>query len=327
MMKLSTLWKFDRTIAPDGSSPIALSIAQRWRHDAGSVRFFRSSANTIYTVNIDGERSFLRCAAVTERTCEMIEGELAIIDHARAAGISVVRPIPSLSGNLIETVDTDIGQLHAVLFAGIAGQQQDLVTIPADDIFTWGATVGRLHAALATVPASHNQKPAAWTAVLDAATRGNAAVRREGERLATVLRSLPRNPSTYRLLHNDLELDNLIWHEGTATILDFDEYSDGWYLHDIAMALDEVFDGGETIDSPRVQAFLAGYRTAQPLDDELLAYLAEFSALTRLQIWVLLDRAIDLTVDDVDQDWVKSLIERLTDRQQAYEAELAAGVA
>ena len=322
MMKFTTLWAFDQAIDTDGSNPIATHIAGRWRHDPGTVRFFRSSANVIYILTVDGERCFLRCAASTERSRETIEIELAVIEHARDAGISVVRPLRSIAGAFVETVETDIGPVHAVLFQGIPGEHKDPASLSDTELRAWGACVGKLHAALATVPAASNRKPPGWKVILDSATRGSAAVRQEGERISAILQALPQDDSTYGLLHNDLELDNLIWRDGVPTVLDFDEYSSGWYLTDIAKALDEVFDNGETVGGPGIQSFLAGYRSEHDLDDRHLALLPEFSALIRLQTWALLDRAIDLSPEDVDQDWMKSLIVRLSDYQLEYETSL-----
>jgi Ser/Thr protein kinase RdoA (MazF antagonist) len=327
MMKLSTILAVDQTIGPDGSSPIATSIAQRWRHDPGSVKFFRSSANVIYTLETDGVRSFLRCAANTERSRDAIEDELAIIECVRKSGFSVVCPLASKSGHLVETVDTALGQFHAVLFAGIPGEHKQPDTISVEEMFAWGAAVGHLHTALATVPPGQNRKPPAWQTVIAASQQGSETVRGEASRLDAVLRSLPRDSATYGLLHNDLELDNLIWHDGEATILDFDEYSSGWYLHDIAKALDEVIDFNKIEGNPRADAFLAGYRSQHHLDNDMLGFLPEFSALTRLHGWSLRVRALDLTVDDVDPEWMQSLIARLTAWQQQYESSLTSSIA
>jgi Ser/Thr protein kinase RdoA (MazF antagonist) len=322
-MKLSTLWAFDQTIGADGSSPIATQIARRWDHDPGSIRFFRSSANVIYILTVDGERCFLRCAAATERTRETIENELAIIDHVHSTGMPVVRPIGSLAGSFVETVETGIGSVHAVLFQGIPGELKHADSLSESEMRVWGATIGKLHALLATVPSGYNRKPPGWQVILDAATQGNEVIRWEGERLSAVLQALPHDASTYGLLHNDLELDNLIWRDGVPTVLDFDEYSSGWYLTDIAKALDEPFDNGETVNGPGIQAFLAGYRSEHILDEEMLALLPEFSALIRLHSWTLIGRSLDLAADDVDQDWMKSLIGRFANHQRDYEASLA----
>ena len=322
MMKFSTLWAFDRTVDANGFSPVAAQIAQRWQHDSGSVRFFRSSANVIYILTVDGERAFLRCAAATERSREIIENELAIIEHARNAGNSVVRPILSTSGSTVESVETDIGLFHAVLFHGIPGELKEPTSISLDEAITWGATVGNLHAGLSSVPPGVVTKPPAWTFAIESSRQGDEAVRAEGARVEAVLRSVPRDASTYGLLHNDLELDNMVWQDGVPTVLDFDEYSEGWYLTDIAKALDELLDDGGSIDNPRVQAFLAGYRSKRELDDQHLALLPEFSALTGLYGWASLNRAIDMKPDEVDQDWMISMIGRISDYQRAYETQL-----
>jgi Ser/Thr protein kinase RdoA (MazF antagonist) len=163
--------------------------------------------------------------------------------------------------------------------------------------------------------------------VIEVAKSGSPAVRQEAIRLEAVLNSIPRDASMYGLLHNDLELDNLIWNDGIATVLDFDEYSDGWYLHDIAKALDDVLVDGETIDDDRGREFLAGYRSERALDESLLARLPDFAALTRLHTWALIDRSLDLAVEDVDRDWMVSLIGRFIDMRREYEAGLASGVA
>ena len=56
MMRLSTMWAVDRTIDADGRSPIADEILAAWGHDPGTARFFRSSANFIYTFDRAGDR-------------------------------------------------------------------------------------------------------------------------------------------------------------------------------------------------------------------------------------------------------------------------------
>jgi Ser/Thr protein kinase RdoA (MazF antagonist) len=322
MMKLSTLWKFDRTLRPDRTSPVADAIASHWRHDPGSVRFYRSSANHIVTLTIDGEPAFMRFAASTERRLDTIENELAIIEHVRSRGVDVVRPVASLSGRFVESVETPIGTYHAVLFAGIPGHQKDPESITAPEMVAWGATVGRLHNALATVPPRHNRKPPAWTTVIEAAKAAGPGVRREAIRLENVLNALPRDASTYGLLHNDPELDNLIWNGEPATVLDFDEYSDGWYLHDIAKALDEILVGEITGDD-RGQAFLAGYRSERALDESMLAWLPDFAALTQLHGWYLRVRSLDLAAEDVDKQWMVSLITDFSTWCQEFEADLA----
>ena len=86
MMRLSTMWKVDGTIDADGSSPVARRILERWSHDRGSVRFFRSSANFLYVYRGEGERRFLRFADGSERSREATEAEIDLLGWLAARG-------------------------------------------------------------------------------------------------------------------------------------------------------------------------------------------------------------------------------------------------
>ena len=152
MMKFSTLWSLDRTVDPaSGRSPIADSIAANWEHDTGSVRFFRSSANFIYTLDRHGRRAYLRIAESSERSAQTIANELAIISCLRSAGLSVVQPIPARSGDLVISQDTGAGGMHAVLFDSLVGRHRELDELSIADMDKWGATVGQIHVALKAV--------------------------------------------------------------------------------------------------------------------------------------------------------------------------------
>jgi Ser/Thr protein kinase RdoA (MazF antagonist) len=45
---------------------------------------------------------------------------------------------------------------------------------------------------------------------------------------------LGRHPSRFGLIHADLNLDNIVFHRGNASPIDFDEFGRGWYLFDLA---------------------------------------------------------------------------------------------
>ena len=134
MMRLSTMWKVDSTIRADGGSPVAERILERWTYDSGSVRFFRSSANFLYAFEREGEHHFLRFADSSERSREAIEAEIDLLGWLAEAGIDVALPVPSRRGNLVETVGTDWGEFHAVVFPATAGEQFE-ISAPDDSGF------------------------------------------------------------------------------------------------------------------------------------------------------------------------------------------------
>ncbi len=328
MMRFTTLWSLDRTVDPaTGISPIASSLAARWDHDPESVRFFRSSANFIYRLSREGRPGWLRIAAASERTRGGIETELDLLAWLYQTGIPVVRPVPSRSGDLAVTVDTAIGPLHAVVFDHLDGEIRDLDTLSLAEIEQWGDTVGRLHAALAVAPERFRARKAGWEEALEAVEVGSVAVpgpvRREAGCLRSVLRGLPVTPDVYGLIHTDLELDNLVWNDGEAAILDFDEFGHGWHMLDIAKALTDLLRAGEDADSPRVAAFIRGYRQRHGLEDDLLRFLPDFLALSEFRMYVVLARAVDIEPEDATVDWMRDLIVRLRGWMRDYEAALA----
>src|SRR5437764_124850 len=119
MMKLSTMWAIDSTVDANGNSPVAERILAHWEYERGSVQFFRSSANFVYSFRNKGELCFLRFAESSERTRATIEAEMDILHWVAKAGITVTTPIASRNGNDVETVVTDTGTFQAVVFAGL----------------------------------------------------------------------------------------------------------------------------------------------------------------------------------------------------------------
>ena len=328
MMTLSTLWALDRHIDPDtGRSPIADALAAHWDHDPGSVRFFRTSANSIYRLTRNQRTAYLRIAPDSERSRQHIERELDLLAWLTAQGIPVVQPIPAQSGALVVTGDSPLGLLHAVMFDALDGRQMDVDALTADSACTWGATVGRLHAVLASAPDRFRGRPAGWHAALDAVASGHypvPAVPAEARRLRAMLAKVPKTAATYGLIHTDLELDNLVWNGDDVAILDVDEFGDGWYLLDIAKALTDLLDNGETVESPRIAAFVDGYRQHHPLDDVALASLPDFLALSEFRGYMSLVRAVDMEPEDAEVDWLRDLAARFRAGMAEYEAGLAA---
>src|SRR5690606_3254214 len=144
-------------------------------------------------------------------------------------------------------------------------------------------------------------------------------VRREADRLRSVLRDLPTTPDVYGLIHTDLELDNLTWNGDEVAILDFDEFGSGWFMLDIAKALTDLLREGDDAQSPRVAAFIGGYRQQHELADDMLRLLPEFLALSDFRSYVSLARAIDIEPADAEVDWMRDLITHLQGWMREYE--------
>ena len=327
MMKLSTILAVDSTVDIHGSSPIAEQILKPWDHEQGTVRFFRASANFIYRFRQEGKPCFLRFAAAEERTRATIEAEMDILQWVAERGMMVTTPLPSRNGNFVETVVTDLGTFHAVVFAQLQGSELDIVELRTSQFEVWGATLGKLHATLhlyqisrlATRPTWHDHLATVYSYL----PPDELGVQAEYDHLASFLATLPMTEANYGLIHSDFELDNLFWQDGTLAMLDFDDCAYYWYVADIAFALRDLFVTGVDLSHPSFRAFTCGYTKHFYLDEELIAQLPTWMRLVKFLVFAKLVRAMDLSHEQNYPDSFTLLLLRLENRIRDYKASVS----
>lgn len=329
MMKLSTMLKVDSTIDIRLRSRIADRILEHWEHDPGSAQFFRSSTNFVYVFRKGGERFFLRFADSGERTGEEISVEMALLDFLASQGMRVSTTIASKNERSVETVETDLGTFHAVVFAQLHGAQFDLEELSAAQFEVWGATLGNLHALMHRYQNPRLSARRKWGDLLTLArislSEDEPGVQAEFKYLSSWIATLPVTETNYGLIHGDFELDNLFWQDDTIAILDFDDCSYAWYVADIAYALRGLFQAGVDFSHPSFRAFRRGYATHYPLDEELLYHLPTFMRLANLLTYARLMRSMDLTPDQDYPEAYTSLLLKLENWVRTYKESLRAG--
>jgi Ser/Thr protein kinase RdoA (MazF antagonist) len=319
-MRLSTMWRVDRAVTRDGRNPVAGEIARRWKHRSGSVRFFRSSANFVYSLRANGP-CFLRFADETERSRTTIEAEVDLLNRLAGAGVPVARPVPSLLGNLVETVSTDRGTYNACVFPALSGAQHEIEALDPAQFRSWGAALGRLHAAIHTYPNSRSSAHPSWEdrlLAVGAYLDDGGPVARERERVAAALAEVEVTNGNYGLVHSDFELDNLFWNGEVSGIIDFDECTRDWYAADIASALRDRFPRGFDPADEAFLAFVEGYRRHFELDADSLSALPTFIRFGALLLFGKVARALDLPGDEEYPDWLLGLGRKLEGRMDAY---------
>ena len=140
MMPLSVMWSVDRLTDAKGSNRVAEQIVDRWPHDPGSVRFFRSSANFLYLFRHDGKRRFLRFAHSSERRRDAIDAEIALVRWLAGEGLAVVRRVRSRNERFVETVTSGWGMFHAVVFDALEGSQFEIDELDDAGMMSEGKT-------------------------------------------------------------------------------------------------------------------------------------------------------------------------------------------
>jgi len=138
MMKLSTIQSVGSTVGPDRCSPIAERILGYWGFDHGSVKTVRFSSNCVFEFQQQGIKRFLRFAPEWEQQREYIEVETQLLTWLVNSGLRVSEPIPTQFGNLVETVDTELGVFHAVVFTALTGRHLELEELDKSHYREWG---------------------------------------------------------------------------------------------------------------------------------------------------------------------------------------------
>lgn len=314
-MRLSTMWRLDRVVAPEGTSPLATALAEPWQPDA-PPRFFRSSANAVFAFDRAGRPAYLRFTAESDgRSRAAVLAELAAMAAARRAGIRTPEPVAAADGQAVRRMLVDDEAFVVVALSALEGEELEADEIEAEQAHAWGALAARLQKAMRTVPTSVAAVRGGWLDERDWVQRGLAhapsAVRAELLEVSAALDSWQVEPAAIGLVHLDVEVDNLRWLGTDPGVLDFDDCARHSYAVDVASALrdlDEVPDLRE--------AFLDGYESAGGAS--VRERLADARRWLDLVTYARIERSLDLEPDPDHPEWLLHLQDRLADRQRAY---------
>lgn len=324
MMKLETMSDLMLACSSEQGSPLLDDVICRWPYDQGSVRFFRVSANCVFTFQAAGQGYFLRVNRATERTVGAWQAEIAFMHELARKGLRIAAPVPSLAGNYVESAHTVCGELHAVVFQALPGRPcAEIADLSPALLTRWGKALGELHhAALGYQPADGRptwQDHLAFIA--EFLPRDDAAAWAVLEQTQSVLATLPRNEQNFGLIHYDFELDNIIWDGDRPGIIDFDDCSWYWFAADIAAALRDLFDDrADAIDydNETFRTFIAGYRQAHDIDEDELRHLPLFLRMHNLTHYARLVRTLQTGKRSPEPAWMDGLREKLTRVVQRY---------
>ncbi len=269
-------------------------------------RLVNLSENATYLVEPDGaEKVVLRLHREGYHSTNAIASELAWMDAIeRDTGVVTPTAIPGKDGRRIQhgrSRRLPRGR-HMVLFEFIEGREpdetEDDLTLPFAQLGEVSATLHE-HAIVWPRPAgferltwddAHILGPTPnWGDWRDAPAMDRAA-REVLERLeATIRRRLAafgRDPSRYNLVHADIRLANLLVHEGSTRVIDFDDSGIGWFLYDVATTVSFIEDHPKVPEW--IDAWLEGYGRIRRLAKAEIDEIPTFVMLRRMALlaWI-----------------------------------------
>ncbi|MFY9928205.1 MAG: phosphotransferase [Streptosporangiaceae bacterium] len=281
-------------------------------HPGTAIKLLNVSENATFLLNDPATGpSVLRVHRLGYHTEAEISSELAWMDALRAeAGVRTPRVLPAADGRRIITVPEPGGRAerHCVRFEYLPGTEPD-PALTAGHFAALGEITARMHRHARSWPRPpwftrfHWDYDAAfgpaarWGRWQDGVGVGPAERRvlaRLDDTLRARLTAFGAGPERYGLVHADTRLANLLVHDGSVSVIDFDDSGFSWYLYDLGTAV-SFFE-----DSPEVPALVAswleGYRRAERLPAEDEAEIWTFILFRRLLLlaWIGSHQGVDI---------------------------------
>ncbi|MGI9595932.1 MAG: phosphotransferase enzyme family protein, partial [Acidimicrobiales bacterium] len=94
------------------------------------------------------------------------------------------------------------------------------------------------------------------------------------------LSGLPTDRTRFGLVHADLHSRNVMVDGDRMIIIDFDDAGFGWYVHELAVAIEPVLD--ESWAATAHAALIEGYRSVHPLGDDEVSLIDAFCTIRKL---------------------------------------------
>ena len=259
-----------------------------------------------------------------------VRQSIAVQQAARAYGVPVPAVVPNRRGEMVTLLD---GRAH-ILSRFVAGRLYEPGHIPAKAARRMGEVLGRLHEALALLPAGEAaslptpdaiEKQLRSLLTIARSRRGSPvddiAVGVLEAKLDLLSRIEAVPPLIARWTHGDYEWRNVLFDgdDEVAAVIDFD---DAAYYHparDVMRCIALSFPALE----PEVDDYFAGYASVRPLSpNEVRAYVEFYRYISTFRVWPIIARYTDpegyrpeweaLIQPFMPWDW-QALSERLAD--------------
>ncbi len=286
-------------------------------HPAATIGLLNVSENATFLVeDPEAGPSVLRVHRLGYHTEQEIASELAWMDALRAeAGVRTPRILPAADGRRVVTVAEPGGAAvrHCVRFEFLPGTEPggepDLTRSHFEEL---GEITARMHRHArgwrrpAWFTRFHWDYPAAfgrtprwgrWQDGIGVGTAERRVLARLDDVLRTRLHGFGAGPGRYGLVHADTRLANLLVHDGSVSVIDFDDSGFSWYLYDLGTSV-SFFEHSPEVPG-LLDSWLEGYRRVGELSAEDQAEIWTFILFRRLLLlaWIGSHQGVDIAAE------------------------------
>jgi Ser/Thr protein kinase RdoA (MazF antagonist) len=251
-----------------------------------TCRFYRKGICDTYQIESAAGGFYLKVYRAGRRSLLDVREEVRLLNHLLEQGVSVVRPVPRLDGELVNELAAPEGTRYAALFHAVAGEGER--TDQHRQAF--GAAVACMHAAADLLTPSYSRQPLDMEALIEEnmvhiqplmehRPEDYRVIRAIADHARSRVSSLlPSSAPAWGICHGDLHGGDVLYDaKGAPTLLDFDSSGCGWRAVDLGVYLCHDWMNttpeAEAVRQQRLSVFLDGYQTVRTLSEEELAVI------------------------------------------------------
>jgi len=186
---------------------------------------YEGAANIVYEYELDGKPFILRLSYTPERSEGQIRAELHFINYLAEQGVRVSRPVPSINGDVVETVQAAGIPFQIVSFVKGKGMRvpdndyQYRTDAAIEEYFqNWGQVLGQMHVLTKDyLPPDDQEKRPEWLELhknrFTIETQVPEHLHVICHRIQSILnelKSLPRDQDSFGLIHYDVHHSNFL---------------------------------------------------------------------------------------------------------------------
>lgn len=223
--------------------------------------------------------------------------ELLWLQALRQREIPVPEPVPTADGSLISEVSFEgtSKPRHCTLLRWLPGSSKIATgALSSEDLILAGSCIARLHRGCErySVPKGltfpyvwdwewvFGEEAPLWNEGRNVYSGSELNVfRTVAERVQRDLQELGKDSNVFGVIHRDLHLNNFLFHEGEAYVIDFEACGWGYYLFDLSVTLSSLEGHGSSLQA----ALIEGYQREFPLPEGYWRYLETFMAMRIVQ--------------------------------------------
>ena len=273
------------------TSDILQKIASLYNFSTEKMKARFSYENFIYEVQHDGHDYFMRISHSQKRSKKDILAEFDWMQYLNENGISIITPIPSARGNILEEIQLSDFAFYVFVVDRVEGKNftEDRSLLNPEMMAEWGKLTARLHVlSKSYYPSDIRITRQHWDeenlvkntdTILSAYPKILSSMKAIIQQLST----LSRSSEYYGLIHQDLHEANVIVKDGKITIIDLDDAIYSWYILDIAVIFFHYAWRFQSKEQSRDQLisdflphFMSGYLSINPLSEEDLRLIPLF---------------------------------------------------